>query len=40
MARRGLIATSLPLRDEDHESFAEAFEAVVDDLGPLLRDPD
>jgi glutamate-1-semialdehyde 2,1-aminomutase len=37
MARRGLIATSLPLRDEDHESFAEAFEAVVDDLGPLLR---
>jgi glutamate-1-semialdehyde 2,1-aminomutase len=38
MARRGFIATSLPLEERDHETFATAFEDVVDSLRPLLLD--
>jgi glutamate-1-semialdehyde 2,1-aminomutase len=36
MARRGFIATSLPLEERDYETFATAFEDVVDSLRPLL----
>lgn len=37
MARRGFISLSLPLTDEDHQGFAEAFDDVLMLLQPYLR---
>lgn len=37
LARRGFIALSLPLTEEDHDALAAAFEDLLEAYGPVLR---